>query len=565
MEGITTAKTYLNEISTIFRSTIGPNGKDILLKSDTGVTYVTRTGSMILQQLGVKHPVAKLIKNAVQTFSSTVGDFTKVYLILLDNLVDVLVRNFCSDVGTRRIESMHSKLSSISISLLTLRSKLHSDVVKDYIESHRFLTRVSSNEFLDKYFDGLFYAVLCEKFNAENTSIIKNILIDTFRHFKLSRNVLLKIINNFSNICIDVNGIPFTQSKFVEGVIIQREPKPDGVIHDSLCRFIVMTGNMINSSTNVELSLNGETDLARQHNLSVKFFERLVKILKDNNISLLFCEGEVPNVLSSLLESAKMTFVPFVLEEDLNYVCTIYNITPVSGLHDLLFIENFEMITGTSSYFKSCILGVHISSHLGPPPSTVPSTYTPFQIILCSLYEGMKSQYLNALLNVTKAIYNCYGPTNDYMYLIPSCGFFEMVITEMIKKMITNEKCIFDEKDRYNWDVGMVTCENNNSGLDQDVRKLFVQSMNNTTKCLFKITKSVIFDVNSYSRISNSWCYDDFTCIINEANVQLYEPFYSKMKMIESVLDVCAQISRIDHIIRVKQLNPMTIDDSEFV
>ena len=86
MEGLRSARLYLDEISVITKQSFGPNGKDVLLKSGTGVIYLTKNGSSIVQQLHVTHPIASLVKNSVQAYVRSTGDYSKTYLLVMQCL-----------------------------------------------------------------------------------------------------------------------------------------------------------------------------------------------------------------------------------------------------------------------------------------------------------------------------------------------------------------------------------------------------------------------------------------------------------------------------------------------
>ena len=575
MEGLKTANTYLTEISIILKPSFGPNGKDILLKSSTGVTYVTKNGESIVQQLEVKHPIARLIKNSVQNYTKCSGDFSKTYLLLLDSLIGSLTNTYMNGVNVARPQRLHSTLSFISNSLLKLKSKLSSDFVLGYMNANGYILKVSADEFMDKYFDGLYTVVVCGKFNSAIMNVLKRILKDIFQHIEITRTNLSFIIKKFTNLCITVNGIPFGQSQVVEGVIIQREPVPQHTVRTH-CTFILISGKTTRSScSNIELSLHGESGLLRQQHASKKFYERLVGIITDLGISIVFTEERLPLLFCTLLKSKNITYVSFVLEEDLEWLSEVYEISPLSGLYDILNIQNSETIIGRSTFFKSCILGTHVCSHLGPPESdTSKSSLSSkaYQIIVCALYEGITSQYSEAIFSFLKSVYQCFS-MDDEMLLIPACGFFELFLINIFKDAKRDVVVCGGGEEKYSADEVFngeaKYLEESFTAEENEIVSLFSQSLHVIPKSIFDNSNKVKCKryISCVTGLNCTLGVDGCTGeMIGPKEVKLYVPFNSKIQLFWSLLDVCAQVVRLHHVIPLKELvyqPPDSDEDSE--
>lgn len=74
-------------ISEIFKTMLGPKGMDKMLVTVTGNVIITNDGMVVLDEMNIAHPVAKIIREAAKTQDAVTGDGTKTIVILIGELL----------------------------------------------------------------------------------------------------------------------------------------------------------------------------------------------------------------------------------------------------------------------------------------------------------------------------------------------------------------------------------------------------------------------------------------------------------------------------------------------
>ncbi|MDD5331899.1 MAG: thermosome subunit alpha [Candidatus Nanoarchaeia archaeon] len=75
------------QVAETVRTTLGPKGMDKMIVDSTGNIIVTNDGVTILQEMGIEHPIAKMLVEVAKTQEDQVGDGTTTAVVLAGELL----------------------------------------------------------------------------------------------------------------------------------------------------------------------------------------------------------------------------------------------------------------------------------------------------------------------------------------------------------------------------------------------------------------------------------------------------------------------------------------------
>ncbi|XP_012556342.1 uncharacterized protein LOC105844356 isoform X1 [Hydra vulgaris] len=519
--GISLASDILQELDYLLEPSIGPCGKEVLLKSNTGTLFSTSNGCSILRHLNFSHPVGTMIKSSADKFILKYGDSSKSFIIFLSGLI----RSFCKLLQNclKKVEM----LSDVSQFLLKMRELYSFEIMRTSSYNEGLLLVLPANDLPSNFLRGIFDSFMSGKFNCETKEFLFGICQGIIDSFQFSRTSLRFLVDNFDNICIPLCGISFTQSQCLEGVIVQKESFPKQV-NISECFFILISGKLKRSKLNsFETCLNEKFTVEMREAEKYTFFQQLVSTLKENNIRLIFFEEQVPKSFQMLLELSDIVYVPYTQSCDLKRLAMLYKISVISGLYDIFNIDNKTCI-GKANWFRSCILGRYTCCHLGPSADS--NKY--LQVLLCNISEGVCYEYASALKNFFLSLLSTFF-SEEECYLVPSCGSFELTLAQHILS--------------------------SSGQFNTEYLKIVADSLINLPRILISnshhVSKSVILNCDVISSLKEKhYAVDGLTGkIVLSNSIHLYESFISKCSMFSSVLELCAQIVRIEIFVPVSK------------
>ena len=537
-EVIHSAKACLQDLKNILQASFGPYGKDVLIQTNVGVIFMTKRTTSVLKHLEMKHPIGRMIKQTLQIFLKQNGDHGKLYIFILANLIDGLLQSLYG----LKSSVLCNKLAKLSISLMNInRIVTNEERVRNYFR--QFLLETSPEIFLEKYFSKYIQTFLCGQYNNRISSHLIYLLQSVFKTVRFTAHNVTFILKYFDEICINVELMHFTESAIQVGVLLQRECVPRDCNKRYPCKFIMIIGNALDTTNSIEINMSHEQNYSKLKHCSANILDSFVKIIKQERVNLILFEKNIPKYLQDSLMKQDIVYIQYVPIEELEYISFVYNCGLLSGIHDILTLKDTEGTFGTAEYFQACVLGKRFSSNLGPivAKNCTKKPLLPFTLILCSNQKGLGEEYKSTIHSIfinLKTIFQ-----NDNCAFIPSNGVFEIVLS----RYLTCNEIKVDKED-----TNLKDC---------------------LAKCLLEVPKR-LWNSSTKTGIKNQdfikyLISDDpatFTNVfgINPLNgdlvpfdqVDSYESFYSKLNLITSLFEVCAQILRITDIVPIKRVDP---------
>lgn len=550
-EGIKAASNVLIEFRKILEQCFGPNCKDVLMKSDTGVIYLSSSGDFIMNHLVLKHPVAKLIKDTVSVFKETNGDFSKSFIIVLSHFSSQFVGKHIDLKTSRNIETVSSTLSNTALSLFCIR-----DYIKEQFTKYEISKTFSYEEFMQhqRYIHSLLATSLTGKLDDASTTKMIEIVLNIFHHPQFKYDMFEYFVHHFHDICISMVGLPFNKSHIINGCFIARESKPPEFKLDN-ARFVLISsiGDSIQDSKKATLLLKNDSPGVFQTSYEHKMYTLLVKVLKKHCVNVIFTEDPLPNRLSSSLQQLEIVIVPFVLEEDLQRLNKLYNIPLISGIYDLHNLTEKQI--GAASMIESMVLGRTKGCLLGPSAISeslnMNKDILNTQILLCTPSQGLQMQYRHMLHNLFKIVSKSFCKKNKQFTVVTGGGHFEQYLSNILRKHEKHD-CIDD--------------------IERSVCKILANSVEAIPHLLHRnsgfkpklsdnvFPRSSICDIEldlskTNCKTSSKW----------NSNEICFEPFHVKCELYTTLLEFIMQLVKIQYIIPVtrKTVIDCTLSDDE--
>ena len=537
-EAIYSAKACLQDLKNIFQDSFGPYGKDVLIQTNVGVIFVTKRTASVLKHLEMKHPIGTMIKQSLQIFLKQNGDHGKLYIFILANLVDVLLKSLYG----LHCSTLCNKLAKLSMSLMNInRAVTNEERIRNNF--HQFLLETSPEIFLEKYFSKYIQTFLCGQYNKRISSHLIYLLRSVFEIVKFTADIVTFILKYFDEICVNVELMHFTESAIHEGVLLQRECVPRDCDKRCPCKFIMIIGNAFDTTNSIEINMSHEKNYSKLKQCNANILDSFVKVIKQERVNLILFEKNLPKYLQDSLMKEDIVYIQYVPIEELEYISFVYNCGLLSGIQDILTLKDTAGTFGTAEYFQSCVLGKRFSSNLGP---IVAKNFTkkpllPFTFILCSNQKGLGEEYkstIHSIFTNLKTILQC-----DNCAFMPSNGVFEIIFS----RYLTCNEIKIDKE-------------------DSDLKDCLVKCLLEVPKMLWNSSTKTGMKNQDFIKylISDDWATCTNVFGINPLNgdlvpfdqVDSYESFYSKLNLITSLFEVCAQILRITDIVPIKRIDP---------
>ena len=545
-EGLISASSILQEFQKILTASFGPNGKDVLLKSETGTYYLSKNGDFILRHLELKHPIARLIKETINNFVTYTGDFSKTFIVILSVLCRLLVQRCINEEPNCTDDKICHKLSNISLFLIKIKTYL-----EESLEKRNVFKTVTSEEFISQcYLEKLLATVF---FGSVNDQTKENFIriITCVINKDFDSHLFGYIDTHFDELCIPVYGMPLVCSEVIDGCIVQRESKPSEFCIEESARFLLFSSDIGRNNQNYVHQFSLDSLTQNKINFDErKIWSKILNILQNKQIRVLFVEQTLPNKLESFLMQFNIVVVTHLPEEDIERLNRLYGVSVLSGVFDILNIDDSSSTVGQSLFIKSKLVGKSRACHIGPSVKTTrhSSATCNIQILLCSQSQGLQVQYQRLLHNSFKALNRAYDQACNQYVLVAAGGAFECCIANIIKTYEQNSVDEFEKK------------------ICQILVQCFLEVINslrmNSSK---RMPQKHLIELYSSDAPKVDKCIDVTSGhLLRTSEMDFYEPTKSKLRLMSTLLEFAAQLAKIQYVIpSVKSVVNKLVDEDE--
>ena len=541
-EGIKAASNVLVEFRKILEPCFGPSCKDVLMKSDTGVIYLSSSGTFILDHLVLKHPIAKLIKDTVSKLKASTGDFSKTFIIVLSHFTSQFIGKVIEQETCRTIDGVSSRLSDSALSLFRIRNLL-----VDEFKKCTTMKCIGYKEFLQQkhHINSLLKTSVSGKLDLVSSKKMMALVSDVVCHPKFKVEMLDYISSRFDEVVVPLVGMPFCESHIVDGCFVSRESKPTNFNLDNV-RFVLLSSadDLHQPSQKHQLIMKNRMEFFGKSPELNSIQSQLIQLLREHKVGVIFTEDILPNQMSGILLQLGIVVVSFVSEDDIKKLSKLYNTPIFSGLHDLHDLTADRV--GNALFIKSTVLGNSKGCIVGPCQAS-PNCITPdvlnIQILLCANSQGLQIQYQDILCNLFRVLSKTYDTSTEQFFVVHGGGTFESYLSGILRNH--GKECINDTERLM---CSMLTCS----------LEAVSHLLHRNEGCKHKQLSALIGE-----NLASVGC-----SAIDQENC--FESFHAKCSLYITLIESAIQLIKIQYIIPVSvvesaelQTRPESDDDEE--
>ena len=540
----------VRELKSFLKDTFGPNGLDVMLFSSSGNILITNYGSAILKSVSVSDPVGRIVREQVISLSEVTGDGTTTFMLVLSETLQEISRSLKISQEKQNVRELMPEQKKSVVALSKAFTKVEPVVsqilqgLSTYVnltplhmpESKLLITNVIRTHLNGKYPDSIviqFTELLC-------TFILGN--SSTFEKEKIEY-----LIDSFSQMCLEVVGVPVTLSRVIPGILVPREFTTEfkRVLPDqgfNYFRFIVIQFQIDNPSRHLSttLELNSSSDLDTVLTLPANNVHKMFRLFQKQGVKLILSTETVSNIVLHFCHQFKIAFVQMIPDEYVALICHYAKIQPAFEL-GLEEATDLEIYLGKSKSCKIESVGNHGYCHL-EFYSTNGCNSLPNQLVLCAPTRGLCQQNSISLLNALKCVRMLFSQNDGRLQVLPGGGTTEFVLSEELKKYCR-------------------TCKNSKLS---EACSLFSTGLLAVPRQLHLNSQAGSSNKNNFIHLlptmRDLWCKEQIPLginsitgnVFNPAEANILEPFHGKQFVFSNLLQLIAQLLRVDGIVRVK-------------
>ncbi len=300
-------------ITNILRSSLGPKGMDKMLVSPDGDVTITNDGATILDQIDVKHPVARLLVELSKSQDFEIGDGTTGVVVLAGSLLEQAEILLGKGIHASRIAEGFERACDFCVEHLAKISEkieFSSDHLEPLIETAA--TTLSSkivHRYKQKMAKVAVEAVLCVA-DLERKDV-------DFELIKVEGRV----------------GGTLEDTELVKGIIIEKDfshPQMPKEINDAKICVLTCPFEPPKPKTKHKLDISSAEAYAKLAEQEQAYFTNMVKLVKDSGANMVICQWGFDDEANHLLLQNQLPAVRWVggVEIELIAIATGARIVP---------------------------------------------------------------------------------------------------------------------------------------------------------------------------------------------------------------------------------------------
>ena len=535
----------------ILKGTFGPNGLDVLLNSSSGDILITNNGALILRSLNLENRIGQTIVDKVASFCGITGDGSTSFILLLTSLLREVINHTRIKANINGVEissSQGQSLFALSRAFFKLETTLL-EVVIPVLNNIAITTPVGvENLSLIKHkINRLITTTLNEKFPINIVTLFTQLLCDLVTKtwnssaISLKESVLL-MVDEFSQICIEVPGIPISSSQIKPGILIPRQFATDLEEISSTplnFKFVVIncsvdfSGPQTSSSIQIKDQISLDTSLQWKRNQ----VQKVITMFQQHNIRLILASENVSDLVLHFCRQYDIAVVSMIPQECTEYICKCTGVLPIDNLDS----ENLsELFKGTGISCGIQRVGQCKAVCLQVDPSNV--KFIPHYLLLCSPVQGLCKQYCIALHNALKCVKMSFNADGRNLLFLPGGGAAEFAVSFSLKafaQTVSDSNLSLAVKILSNALQTIPWTLHQNSFSMSHEKGSFVHCLTEVERSLKNNSVMLGIDYKTGKPMDS-------------AKLEIYEPLSGKYVLLQSLLQCLSQLLRTEKFIGVK-------------
>ena len=303
-----------NAIAASVRTTLGPQGMDKMLVSDSGDVVITNDGATILEEMDIEHPAAQMLVDVADEQEATLGDGTTTAAILTGELLSAAEEFLDQDIHPRTVVEGYWEAERIA-----------SDAIDDYVLDDEIggvqLQRVVESAMTGKGTGNVPVETLAET------------IVDAVQRAADGERVPAEAVTVEAR-----SGRSASATTVVDGVVAAAEPVRDGMparVDDAAVAVIDGDIEQRELEVDAEYSITSDDQLSTAVAAEAETLEGYAETLTDAGVDVVFVTGDIADRTASALASAGVLAFEDVDSDDATVVAEATGATTVPRVEEI--------------------------------------------------------------------------------------------------------------------------------------------------------------------------------------------------------------------------------------
>jgi len=305
-------------ISDAVKSTLGPKGMDKMLVDSMGDAVITNDGAIILKEIDIEHPAAKMIVEVAKSQDEECGDGTTSAVILTGELLKV--SNVLLD-------------QNIHPTVITAGYKLAADEAIKIINKNSIPLKSDDKETLRN----LAMTAMASKGASGSKELLADVVVNAVT--SVSENINGKTTVDLDNIQIKKQqGGSIEDTEIINGIILDKERVNNDMpqnVKNAKIALVNIAFEIKKTEVDARIQINDPTQLQSFLDEEETMLRKMVEKIKKSGANVLICQKGIDDVVQYLLAKEGIYAVRRASEGDIKKLAKATGAKIISNLDDL--------------------------------------------------------------------------------------------------------------------------------------------------------------------------------------------------------------------------------------
>ena len=305
-------------ISDAIKSTLGPKGMDKMLVDSMGDAVITNDGAIILKEIDIEHPAAKMIVEVAKSQDEECGDGTTSSVIITGELLKV--------AGVLLDQNIHP-------TVITAGYKLAADKAIEIINKIAIPLKSDDKETLRN----LSMTAMASKGASGSKELLADVVVDAVT--SISEKINGKTFVDLDNIQIKKqHGGSIEDTEILNGIILDKErvniDMPQNVKNANIA-LVNIALEIRKTEVDARIQINDPTQLQSFLDEEETMLRKMVEKISKTGANVLICQKGIDDIVQYLLAKEGIYAVRSASEGDIKKLAKATGAKIISNLDDI--------------------------------------------------------------------------------------------------------------------------------------------------------------------------------------------------------------------------------------
>ena len=305
-------------IAELVRTSLGPRGMDKMLVDTLGDVTITNDGAVMLKQIEVQHPAAKMMVEIAKATDSEVGDGTTTAVVLAGALLTEAEKLLDKEIHPTLIVDGFREASEKALEIL------REIAMKIKPEDREWLYKVARTS-------------MRSKIVAQESDQIANLVVDAV--LQVAEKVGEKYKVDVDMIKVDKKpGRSLTETQLVRGIVIDKEVVHAGMpkrVENAKIALLNTPLEIEKTEYDAKINITDPTQMKAFLDEEARMLREMVEKIKSVGANVVFCQKGIDDLAQHYLAKAGILAVRRVKESDMSRLAKATGGRIITKLEDL--------------------------------------------------------------------------------------------------------------------------------------------------------------------------------------------------------------------------------------